>query len=555
MSSFKARTEFSITLEIGGATFKDVVAVSATFGVNSIPTASVQVATGAEARTGDKATIHTAFPSFQPRMPAKIRLTVKNTYGANPGLSDGTYVIFDGYYAGCGYQRSVSNAVFTINLIHWIDDLNCSCMLNGNWFQGAPHDMAQAACQFTLAPGGSGIIAPIVDLARGGLFSNGNVTTNFWAKSLKPLLEKIALDMPHPNAQTGTLAGGGGGGDSGDNAAAADALKRMYGELPLNLGGLDPVVQWYSFNNGISHMLISGIAYSSFWSKLVGELGASFMFGVSPSADIATVFPYFGGFRTPWKTITAGEYNYANFSTNTATLIESVDIFYSSQASSNYDIGGETVTPMIYYRPWGRFPQDGAGKNMRGHILVRDPPGWLANPVAHSTMAPPTIFDPGIDTLAPQQGNAAPANGALRAPEAEQNVKDGRILDLYAEHWYKSALLSQRQGELSGILRFDIAPGSTVLIEAPTDREGTGDPIHVNLYGLVTQVSYVINAEQHVAGTSLSLISLRTEEENQNDLLTSDPPPLYTKGWPGGPLVTMAEGVLGNPGPDVGGIA
>jgi hypothetical protein len=60
------------------------------------------------------------------------------------------------------------------------------------------------------------------------------------------------------------------------------------------------------------------------------------------------------------------------------------------------------------------------------------------------------------------------------------------------------------------------------------------------LYAMVTHVSFVINAEQHTAGTSLSLMSVRHKAENESDTynLTADAPPLYPESaWSGGPLI------------------
>jgi hypothetical protein len=95
-------------------------------------------------------------------------------------------------------------------------------------------------------------------------------------------------------------------------------------------------------------------------------------------------------------------------------------------------------------------------------------------------------------------------------------------------------VLSQRYGEMSGKLRFDIAPGSIIKIKEPDLRTAS----EVTTYAAVTHVSFVINAEQHTAGTSFTLLNLRSELENNDELYTSEKPPLYPDGkWVGGPLV------------------
>lgn len=543
------RSEFKIVAEIDGKKFRDVVSISATFGLNSIPTATLQVATGREVNTEEYATIHTAISTLRTRSKAKVTLTVKTNAGQKDKMmEDGDYVIFEGYYSGIGYQRSTSNSTYTIHLIHWIDDLNCSSMLNGNWFQGAPHNMASAAGCFVLDDGSDAGAAPGLAGAD-ELVNKANMETDFWEEVIKPVFVKIA-GLKHPNdgspnglaGQPVNMAGDGGIGGA-DNKAALDALKRMPGDspvpgrLPLNLAGLDDILISYSATMGITHMFTNGMAYSSFWGKLVGELGSSFLFAVSPSAEFANVIPYFGGLAMvdgiggDQSTISADEYNYASFNCNVANLIESVDIFYAQQASSGYGGGGVVNGKMEYYNPWGRFPLE--NRDFRGHILVRDPPAWIANCVPQALACPGTTLPPNGDAHTPQHGQQTGSGGALNAVQSEKNVQDSGILDRYAEHWFKTAVLSQRTGELSGKLRFDISPGCTVKIEAPDSALGAEK---LDLYASVTQVSFVINAEQHVAGTSFTFTNVRNQHENQDQNLVKNVPPLYKMAWNGCPL-------------------
>lgn len=537
------RSEFKLTATIDGNVFRDVVGISATFGLNSIPMASLHVASGVNVQTGKPAKIHDAINSIKPRSKAVVKLTVKTTDGQTDKMINETdMVIFEGYYAGMGYQRSTSNATFTLHLLHWLDDLNCSSMLNGNWFHGAPHDLAQAASNYSCRLGGANStgdgevnIAPIVDAAP-SLITHGNMEGDLWEKVIKPIFEAVA-NMPHILEQN--AAGNAGGADAsgiggGDNKAAQDALKRMPGvapipgTLPMNLPVAPDIIE-YSTNNGISHLILNGISYSSFWSKLVGELGASFLFGVSPGVEFANVVPYFAGLSTPWKTIKADEYNYASFNCSVANLIESVDIFYAPQSATNCELTSKIQGgPISYYHPWGRYPS--RNQNFRGQILIRNPPVWLANVSTQSMKTPATTLPPNGDSHTPQHGS-----GTVVGPtstEAEMQIRDGGLLNNFCEHWYKSAVLGQRSGELSGKLRFDIAPGSIVAIEAPDTEIGNPE----TMYGMVTQVSYVINAEQHTAGTSFSLTSLRNKTENENEYLTKATPPLYKNAWSGGPL-------------------
>lgn len=535
-------TKFKLEAEIDGVFFKDVVAISATFGLNSIPTASMVVACGKEVTTQENATIHEALKQFKPRSPAKVWLTITSSDGRRStpiinGMEDGRYVIFEGYYAGVGYQRTHASASYTIHLVHWLDDLNCSSMLNGNWMPGAPHDLASAASIHVAALGGGGggggsytNLIPLIEKDTGNLLTPSNIEKDLWELVIKKVYENVAK-FPHPRI----CEGGDSSPDSpGNNAAALKALPKIPGKsprpgkLPLILGGLDDALVLTSFNHGISRMLMEGIGYTSFWSNLIGELGASFLFAVSPSVEFANVVPFFSGLKEEWKTITAEEYNYANFNANAGTIIESVNIFYRLQSTSNYANGGKESQLVGYCRPWGKFPES---PDLRGNILVRDPPPWITNVAPHGLWVQGTALPPTGDTHNPQQAPNHSHSGPKSGSDAEKKVKSGNVMNLFAEHWYKTAVLAQRYGEMSGKLRFDIAPGSIIKIETPTPDNSA--ETKEEFFATVTQVSYAINAETHTAGTSFGLHSLRTKTENDNPNLTKEKPPLYTEAWKG----------------------
>lgn len=144
--------------------------------------------------------------------------------------------------------------------------------------------------------------------------------------------------------------------------------------------------------------------------------------------------------------------------------------------------------------------------------------------------------------MAPAKGETNPPPTWLPPADAATELKDSEICTRFAKHWYKTEVLSQRYGELSGKLRFDIAPGSTVKIEMPVQGRSSGGPLAPdpdgNMIGYVTEVTYSINAERAVAGTSFKLSFLRTEDEDDEGLFTDAQPPLYkaSGAWGGGNL-------------------
>lgn len=600
------RTEFSLTAYFkhrkGGETeFKDVVAMSSTFALNSIPTCTLDVATGIEVRTEEKATIHTMIDKLQPRDRAIVKLTIRSTEGRTQapiinGMKDGEYIVFDGYYAGIGYQRAHNNCTYTLHLVHWLDDLNCSSMLNGDWSQNVPHDLAQVAssivCNDLLGGNSSGVGArtiPMIDNkrpdagAQGVIVTPRNMQEDLWEKVIKKILLAIA-EAKHPRLQCkrppksdtepGPKDAEPMGKPKANNQAAKKALDRIPGrapakykaKLPLNmtgyLSGEPHVYMGLSAHEGLSRMILDGMAYNTFWSKLVGDLAPSFMFAISPSVEFAQAIPFFPGLNKHYVTITGEEYNYANFNANCANMISGIVIYWAPQGdASGVGMGGKREKVMKYCLPAGKYPpEDKDYEDHWGNILVRDPPAWLANPVYTMGYTRDNhVFTPGRSAIDPQKGNKQNPEATEHHNKVEKHYRDAKdkvddkdlnVYDRFACHWYKSAILGQRYGELSGKLRFDIAPGSIVKIEPPIDRLGgvEGPP----MFGAVVQVSFVINAETHTAGTSFSLSHLRTEKENDiseeasRTHYVSTIAPIYKEEppgspWPGGPLVIGQE--------------
>lgn len=610
------RTEFKITAHVkhrqsGNTTiFKDVVSVASTFALNSIPTCTLQLATGREVSDGTPATIHTALPRLEPRdrVVVKLEVTRKDDDGRTDdptivsGLKTGKYIIFDGFYAGTGYQRSNNNATYTMHLVHWIDDLNCSSILNGDWSPSTPADLAQAASRLALSEltggaqaqgqkSGDGALAiNLIDKYRdgdGNIIGPAKMEEDLWEKSIKQIfLNFTELHIPslqngpqQPSTEEDPPEGLDdvnpvpGWKPNNNNQAAIGALNRMPGKaanlptelrakLPLDLTGLtsgeNSVMLGMCAHDGLCRIIANGIGHNTFWSSLVGEIAPAFLFAVSPSVEFAQVVPFFPSLNKEYITVTGEEYNYANFNANCATMLSQVIVYHPSQTNSGVVQGGKQTPIKSFKRSAGRYPENDETDHHWGVKLVRHPPAWLRN-VAPS---PAWVRDSALHTKAgsttdPGQGNEENAELKITPEKARAEIEnkistvDGDDLNVFSRfacHVYKSAILGQRYGEMSGKLRFDIAPGSILKIDPPTTAIGEEKKA---MFGAVVQVAYSIDAEQHTAGTSFSLSHLRTEDENDisktvnKTHFVGSRAPLYKEAagspWPGGPLVVGQE--------------
>lgn len=532
---------------IGGTEFDDIVSMSATFGLNAIPTASIVVAVGKDHKRNKTATIHTARSKLRPRDPVQVFLEMIPESGDTSKIPGRKYKVFEGYLAGIGYQRSHNSANFTINVVHWLDDLNNSGALTGNWMPGASYDMAQAALYNVLAEGGAlGLGTPTLDPRR-QIVNIGNLQSDLWLNVLQPIYKKIA-EWAKGRQQAVPASGAGGG----TNSAAIGptpggwpgALLRMpgsgakyYTPVGLNLRGLSGTEIEDCIRMGLQIVDTGSFAHTTFWNKIVGETAPQFFFAISPSVDWALPIPFFAGLKQAWKTIHADEYSYANFNANMSQLLESVDVFYPINCSMTNSSGlGSVLGAAGLEKPLGFFPPSVA-QNKQGLKLYKEPPGWLSNPVPWNRNTITTTGEGGPlpgDMGAPNFGSSTPI---VKPPRAMlEMIKRSKVATRLAEHWYKSELLYQRYGEMSGYLRFDVAPGSIIKIETPPrDQKWYGDANHF-MHATVTQVSYSINAERAMAGTSFSLAHIRTEDENADNNITAAKPPMFMSSWPGGPL-------------------
>lgn len=537
-------TRFEVEVEIDGVTFDDeVVSVSATYGLNSIPTASVVIAGGMNMKTNQPSKIHAELDNLRPRSKAKIILYIINGGGQTNKSPFGSHIIFEGYYAGVGHQRSNTNSNYVLHFVHWLDDLNCGSMANGNWYPGVATDYSQAALYLDAANSGtSGSPVPILDIT-GKIVQQAS--TDLWGEVLKPTFAKIA-GWEHPEQQ-----GCDNDRKNGDDLVEK-ALERIPGAAPkpgkLPLISL-PLIARLNLNKGVSNMLLANHGYNSFWSKLIGELGPSFLFALSPASTFANVIPFFGGLRvqptvgSAWRVIKLDDYNYSNFNANLTQLIESVNIFYPFQSYSGVAAGQSSGPTLSFCRTLAKFPKNPT--DIRGTVLVRELPHWLHN------MSPLMLYSmnglaPEVDTHDPGNGSPTPTGGVTARPP--QTITEHKnIVEKYAQHWYQTTVLGQRFGEFSGKFRLDIAPGSMIAIEVPPAPKTTINPLKSGeppkyLFASVTQVSFHINAEQHAAGTSITVTNLRNAKENEDDTLTAEDPPLYQEKWPGGPLTEQAAG-------------
>ena len=169
--------------------------------------------------------------------------------------------------------------------------------------------------------------------------------------------------------------------------------------------------------------------------------------------------------------------------------------------------------------------------------LVEAPP-FVLFPVAPSRFAAAAAGVKGADNAAKPAENQVVATAiepaAADAPDpapdaaaaANKPVLDS-FLDAYAKYIFAIRSLQTRQGQLSGPLRMDVSPGSTVRIEGLNDDYLGAGGLGQYFYATVMRVTVSIDCEAGQAGTAFHVAYIRDSDENVDDATSIATHPLY----------------------------
>jgi hypothetical protein len=530
--------------QIGEFNFDDVVQYASSWAINSIPTASIMVAVGRNVKTQKLAKIHEAVKTLTADTLAEVFLTttVVDINRATAGVPNGKEIkIFSGKLSGTGWQRTENGAHFTIHMLHWLAALNHSSSVSASLHPGSPADLTYPAVYPSIGlrnttPNSSTLPSWVPNLTSSSV--NTGSFTDMWGKILLPWMETIANDDPYDRAQNT----GNGKGDPD----ALDALSRMAPNpegqpLELDLRGVSGAV----LADGLRTALVNEIGGSwintTLWGKLVGEWSPAYWFSVIPRVEDALIVPFTGGLAgKQWAVIGDEDYANADLNAQLHQVLKAVGIVHPIGTSSSFDLGAGL--PQVsrsgflgFYRP---------ETVTKGMVLLKDAPKWLSDPaVVHmlSFYAEDANRTLGTNTAMDEAGTGGEQNPKRDIGNDISQLKG--LASAYAHQWYVLEALKGRTGEIAGKLRFDIAPGSNVLVIAGGARNiPQADAVTEDIYATVTQVAYVINAEAQQAGTAFSLAHIRTAKENSDPGTSVEKPPLYKNAWPGAKLVPAAPG-------------
>ena len=533
----------------------DVVQFASSFSLNAIPTASLLVAVGQNLKTEQLATIHEALNAedgssniFTKQIPATVYM---KTYVASEEDTDTQvarysleqfeddsfrgFKVFEGDVVGVGFRRTTTGAHFTIHLLHWLGRLNYSSALSASSHPGNPGSFTYPAV-FRALGGTSGTTGAGESLATwvpavSSKIIDDAALEDLWGGVLHKWIELIASDDPLDLSI---------GGEGGGNPDIIDAISRIGPNedgIPLQLDyeGDNAELLREGITQALTQETFGSWVNTTIWGKLVGEWAPAYWFSIAPRVEDALIVPFAGGLQvTPWKTITTDDYSYADMNAQMHQVLRGVGIAQPIGYATGVDMGLSTPAVDIGGLAGYFGPED----IDTGMILLKDAPRWLSDPIV-PYLATADVEGNGASKTTQTGADETDTGDGVNSNIASIITDQQNLLSKYAQQWYILESLKGRIGELAGKIRFDIAPGSNVLIESGGARNVAVDKtVQENVYATVMTVSYIVNAEAQKAGTSFTLAHIRTEEENKSPATSIEKPALYADAWRGAFIVT-----------------
>lgn len=536
----------------------DVVQFTADFELNSIPKAQLSLALGRRADdVSQVAAIHRVINSMKFKLPISVYMQAQPTstdqfidnWPLNPDGTAKTFRVFKGYTTGCGYRKSMGAAEFVLYAIHWLTDLNFASAVSRQYQPLNPQEYTFMAAVPNFATGGATDLVPTT--LSHSLFNTDVIKNDFWGYKqifgptgetvggIKQWFTELSNTDLIVSTELQTLGGAGTPVANTDALSALALMEPIDGAyldgVPLNLDVADTTANQTAeqIASVIAHETFFTMANHTMWDKIVGEFASQFMFSISPLVEKALVVPFIPGLQAFYTTVLAREYNFIELNAEMPRIVRGVAVVMGMSMSAGGDMpnnpNGDAGPTSIAYNTVGGLYMP----RTTGQLLLRHAPPWLA------AVAKPYL-DSGttVPKDKPVSNAITPDAGAQTGRNLNQLYLNAKTLwDKYAQALYMMEILRGRSGTLSGKLRFDIAPGSTIRIEGSEEPFIDGDKLGQTLYGSVLRVSISINAESQKAGTAFHIGHIRSEAENSSTDTSVAQHPLWKTTWAGAPLV------------------
>jgi hypothetical protein len=521
---------------------------SMSYGLNDIPRATALVALGRNARTGVQSPIYSQVNVIKQMAP--VRVFVRGELGdwspqgdkgakeSFPVVDDAT--IFIGYVAGMSYRRSSGRISLVLNLVGQLIDLALSSGGSKDVVPGAPNDLMLSVYAEGAGAAGTAAEKFTADLPN-------DMTTDF-SKGVLKVLDEVSqknqvqshnhefwcgsnpadapINKTETNGRAAAVINGNGGKWQGiSNLAQGTDVDKYVKPYPLKIqsNGYDKAATF------IGNQVASSLASNSMWGMLIGSILPNFGCGIVPWASGAIVAPILTMASDAQIIIKAEEYVDFDLTTQSQRPLYGVGVLGNYQMGTiNKAEDAKLCAGAIFVAK----SQEGDPFN-DGMWLFVNAPAWIDDWANFDPEAATGDADINKTLNQPSHDATGADKPAIKREPGTEVVEWNNVMQQYARMMYAVNALAGREGTVVGKLRFDIAPGTTVMIQARGDTylsEGV-DTLATDLYGFVAKVHISINAEQASATTAFEVTNLRTAKENESQRFSMIEHPFFMENY------------------------
>lgn len=543
ISSFEGQD--ALYLDVNGVRYP-IVQFSSSFARNEIPQAQCLLSVGRDIRTFGAAAAHGGVLPGTPV--ATVWFTPTGDRGAEGAKWSGRPIaIFRGrVVGGLRPRKSGGRVTVSVTLVHWLIDLASASAVAANGPVANPAAFNGSAL-VTVGRGTTERTPLVAQTVLGQSIENADVADDVWG-AVKAFFEKVAgLDGESLDSDAGCAR------IFANNPDALAALARFEGPgtynvaRPLALNAESRTLAGDAIARVLSEYTVADLAGMTFWDVLVGRICPLLGLAVIPTVESAYVvadMPYLrGGDEGVWRTLNPDQYDGEDYAPDGGRPLKAVGVVAEVRASTL----AEDAPPGVGVG--GCFIAIEGEGPAAGDVRYVNAPAWLSAAAGQNGYAGVTT---GTATRTPAKvaGSAAAGGAAGVVGDGVSLYRDDlrTLFDAVARDAYLHHTLSARVGQLSGPLRFDIAPGSVVQVDGSSEDvtrpAGFFDALQVSRIACVDRVTTTLSGEGPVASTVFDLSFVRSLDENALDRYSNTLHPLFgaaahSNGLGGAPLIPL----------------
>ena len=547
------RVELSAVVQIDGEPVTlEVSEMETGYAINSLPVCNLQLAIGIDVLTGRVANIYNALTKMTSSTPVTVKLKLTPSvdtlrqlnYASVLGIPEGypEFDIFRGFVGGITFEkmRTANTARMTMLCNHTLSKLGSSTSLS---YESHPLNPTQYTYG-ALMPGSSTGIKDWTIIPSAAEFVNPlNIQTDFWGKCIRPVFEKLlngnTLRIAELGVQGTALNTSGIAALKSFQVSPTDPVDNNY-YTPLGLGvDIDASVASRIAEDLAARVFCpENLAHQSLWDVLIHELAQQYLFAVIPRITDSLVVPYVPTLKQHFLTIEANTYTTLSQSLALSRPVRAVGILSDTISQTGADaLPGATADPQqLGLGGWFENGKDGI-------VLIQQCPRWMTGLLTPTLQAQRTAGAGGAvksTAMNPTAGKAIDDRAQVNNKAATQ-IKP--LLARYAESVYELEIFKGRQATLSGPLRFDIAPGSSVRVAGTIDGLSAQESsVSMGYQASVLRVGYAIRVDPPAASTVLHLAHIRGLNEVDDLNYSSAEHALWNKAtFVGCPMVNFKQ--------------